>query len=173
MHRSALILLPETDPGHCASSANLVNSLLARFNQSGNPDDLDETITLCRATLAQLPKGSPNHFMSLSNLASSLLARFELCGQSSVQKGILIIRRHCVASKILCIVVFRRKAITEDFEGSIHLLDSASSHKFSSTSSRILAARQWAALARSHDHQSTLRAYSAAMSLLQRAITIR
>jgi hypothetical protein len=70
--------------GHLNQSAflhNLASSLVGRFEQSGQFEDLDEAISLLRDALELFPAGHLNRSDSLNNLAVSLIRRYEQSSQ--------------------------------------------------------------------------------------------
>ncbi|KAI0083860.1 hypothetical protein BDY19DRAFT_1060770, partial [Irpex rosettiformis] len=61
---------------------NLGNALRTRFEDFGQMDDLEESITSCRRALELTPEGSPDFSSQLSNLGSALLTRYGSSGNS-------------------------------------------------------------------------------------------
>ncbi|EJD06602.1 TPR-like protein [Fomitiporia mediterranea MF3/22] len=144
LHRTALDLRPAGHPHRSISLGNLASSLKSRYNQQGVTKDLEETIELQRAALDLRPEGHPHRSISCNNLANSLRTKYEQQGR------------------------------TEDLEEEcMRLLQLAATHEFSGLLDRLTAARRWATLARLHKNHTALSAYQTAMSILQRALTIR
>ncbi|KAL5478605.1 hypothetical protein ACEPAI_2790 [Sanghuangporus weigelae] len=106
-------------------------------------EDLEEAIALQRAALVLLPEGHPDRSSSLGNLAELVYVRFEKEGRA------------------------------DDYDESIASTSHTALHSFSSFSSCLAAAYRWVTIAQSHEHSSLIEAYRTAMSLVQRALTIR
>ncbi|KAG9021406.1 hypothetical protein FRB95_002167 [Tulasnella sp. JGI-2019a] len=71
----------ESDPEtRAASLYNLALDLWDRFEQTGDRDDLDESIKYHQAALNLRPEGHPDRGSSLNNLAVGLGTRFKQTG---------------------------------------------------------------------------------------------
>ncbi|KAL5531839.1 hypothetical protein ACEPAF_5402 [Sanghuangporus sanghuang] len=188
LHRDALGLRPEGHPIRSKSLKNLASSLKIRFQQSGKVEDLEESIKLHRAALALCPEGHKDRFMSMNNLAVVLNTRFMKSGLVEDLEESIALHRACLVlrhegdvdySRTLynladsLYIRFRKEGLPEDFEESIELLSRAATHKFSSSSMRMLAAQRWTKLARFHDHRTALDAYRTATLVLSHSLTIR
>ncbi|WP_329092693.1 CHAT domain-containing protein [Actinomadura citrea] len=64
--------------GRCRT--NLSSALLTRFERTGAPPDLEESITFGRAAVEGAGPGEPDGALYLSNLGNALLTRFEYLG---------------------------------------------------------------------------------------------
>ncbi|OCB87602.1 TPR-like protein [Sanghuangporus baumii] len=188
LNRSAVSLYPENHIDRPMSVNNLANCLFSRFQHAGSFEDLEESIALHRAGLALRSGRHPDRSMSLSNLASLLYMRF---GQSKVADDLdesITLHHAAVAScpsshpsRSMYLLGLadalytrsERQGHAGDLEYSMQSFDQAVNHLFSSSIMRLKAARQWSSMARSCDHHTTLDAYRAALTLLQRTLTIR
>lgn len=163
--RSALALFPVEHPDYITALVNLATSLLIRFEQNGdaedsdpqnpsascpmhcqqtgNAEDLNESISLFRSAIALREAIKPEHTDALLGLASSLQARF------------------------------RKDGGEEDFEEATQLLGRAATHSLSGSLIRLEAAHRWLALARLRDHHTTFNAYKTTISILQHSLTVR
>ncbi|KAL5480870.1 hypothetical protein ACEPAI_9810 [Sanghuangporus weigelae] len=188
LNRATLELRPVGHPDRSLSLGNLANSLRTCFEHRSRMEDLEEAIELNRAALELRPEDHPDRSLSLGNLASCLWTCFEHRGRMEDLEEAIVLERaalelrpegHPDRSKSLrgiaeCLHVrFQKEGSIDDLEESIKSLDCGAAHKFSSVSSRLACVYRWIAIARSHDHHTCLEAYRTAMSLLQRALTIR
>ena len=71
--REVLELLPATHPSRPISLNTIANTLLVRFEQSGQRDDLDEAMSFHQEALELRPTSYPDRSMSLNNLAGTFV----------------------------------------------------------------------------------------------------
>ncbi|KAF8182738.1 CHAT domain-containing protein [Mycena galopus ATCC 62051] len=76
-------LPPDLLSDQSGSLSAAANSMLKKFDQLGDPNDLDEAIRLHRKALALRPQPHPNRSDSLNNLANTVLTRSEQGGDSN------------------------------------------------------------------------------------------
>ncbi|EJD03200.1 uncharacterized protein FOMMEDRAFT_86160 [Fomitiporia mediterranea MF3/22] len=187
LHRAALELHPEGHSHRSMSLNNLANSLRTQYMQHRRIEGLEKAIELSRAALVLLPEGHPNHSLSLNNLASSLSVRYEQNGRGEdleeairLERAALKLRPEGHPDRSLSLrslanylyARIRNRWSMDEFEDCIQLLELAATHQFSGSLERLFAARRWAELARSHDHNTTFAAYKAIILILQHALTI-
>ncbi|KAH8111135.1 TPR-like protein [Phellopilus nigrolimitatus] len=144
LHRDALRLRPPGHPDRSSSLNNLAVALRTRFKQTGQKilqtgqmEDLEESIVLHHDALQLLPPGHPDHSEFLSNLGRAMWTRFEKSDR------------------------------VEDLEESLRYYEEGADHVFSNTLMRLSVVVRWAALARSQRRASTVKAYRLALSLLE------
>jgi hypothetical protein len=77
---------------------SLGRALLRRFELTGQPADLDETIELDRGALAASARRDPRRTQFQSNLADGLLRRFELTAELSDVDEAVAVRREILAA---------------------------------------------------------------------------
>src|SRR5689334_17433499 len=63
--------------------SNLAAARHTRFQWSGRPADLEEAVSLGRASVQAAPEGHPERAMCVGNLGAFLGSRFGLAGQSA------------------------------------------------------------------------------------------
>ncbi|OCB86599.1 hypothetical protein A7U60_g6277 [Sanghuangporus baumii] len=188
LNRTALELRPEGHPHRSASLSSIAIGLSTLYELRGRMEDLEEAITLHRDGLELEPGAHPCRSTSLYHLATCLLTRYkhkgtleDLAEAITLHRAALELRPEghtdrCISFRGLAACLydrFLRERCTKDLEECIQVLNLAADQKFSNSPSRFEAARRWAEIARSHDHQSLFEAYKAAMPLLQRALTVR
>ncbi|KAJ7249039.1 CHAT domain-containing protein [Mycena rebaudengoi] len=89
--RQALEITPHLDRG--MSLNKLGNAALERFEQCGDPKDIDEAVTLHREALEIHAATHPNWGMSLNDLANAVHTRFEQCGDpKDIDEAIMLHR---------------------------------------------------------------------------------
>ena len=79
--REALTLYPPGQPERYSSLNDLANAVHARYEQSGNIEDLEEMITYRHEALTLCPPGHPDRLISLNNLAIAVYSRYEYSGR--------------------------------------------------------------------------------------------
>ncbi|EJD03240.1 uncharacterized protein FOMMEDRAFT_156626 [Fomitiporia mediterranea MF3/22] len=177
----------KSHPDRSLSLDNLANSLRIRYEQHGRTEDLEEAIKLHRDALEFFPKGHPHCSMSLNNLANALSTRYDQHGRTEdLEEAIemhrvslkLRIRGHPDRSTSLRNLAnslyarIKKQWRMDGFEECMQLLELAATHTFSGSTERLFAARQWADLARSHNHDTVFTAYKETISILQHALTV-
>ncbi|KAI0082994.1 CHAT domain-containing protein [Irpex rosettiformis] len=80
--RGGVFLMEDDNPKKAAIIANLGFSLDARFKCVGDPQNLEEGISLMQLANALAPDDSPDKHLQLSNLGNSLKSRFEREGRA-------------------------------------------------------------------------------------------
>ena len=121
--------------------SSLKNILFLAFHKTGKVSYLDESISVGYDIL-KLKTGQQFHFTATRNVVSSLLTRERLLGQK------------------------------EDRHEAIRLISSAvMNDQYSQDPDRFGLSCQWAILARSIGHSTTLAAYKTAMSLMQNSLS--
>jgi TPR repeat protein len=78
--REAVALLTPLDPDLEICLNNLANAVQMRFEQRGDPRDMNEAIDFYREALALCSPSHPTRYRSLSNLGNALQKRFEKSG---------------------------------------------------------------------------------------------
>jgi tetratricopeptide (TPR) repeat protein len=84
--REALALQDLSHPDRSTFLNNLSFAISGRFQQRGDPKDIDEAVALCREALALRAPPHPDQSHSLNNLAFAVLTRFD--HQGGDPKGI-------------------------------------------------------------------------------------
>ncbi|KAJ7702692.1 CHAT domain-containing protein [Mycena rosella] len=181
LEREAIMLRGPSDPHRDTALNNLAMSLRARFDQAGDAKDLDESVDLHREALARRPLPHPKRDISLSTLAGTLQTRFEQRGDSKdlheaielSREGVALCppphagRGTCLMSLAVCLAEL--SSYIQDAHASndaFALFQEASAYSSSSPLTRFHHTIAWAATATSHDHPSSLAAYSEAINLL-------
>ncbi|KAH8105748.1 CHAT domain-containing protein [Phellopilus nigrolimitatus] len=185
--RDALDLCPPGHPDRSASLYDLANAVFTRFEQSGRMDDLEESIVLNRDALELRPPGHPLRSSSLNNLANAVLTRFKQTGRTedleesiALNRGALELRPPGHPDRSMSFgnlagavrIRFEKSGQMEDLEESLRIYEEGADHVFSNTLTRLSVAVRWAALARAQRHDSTLKAYSLTLSLLESSLVI-
>ncbi|EJD03231.1 uncharacterized protein FOMMEDRAFT_85941 [Fomitiporia mediterranea MF3/22] len=187
LHRTTFKLCSEGHPRRFISLNNLAYSLSARYDRHGRNEDLEEAIELLRTALELRPKDHPSRSVSLDNLAMSLSTRFNRHGRAEDLEEAIEMHRaalglrpeghphRSVSLKNLALSSYARikeRWSMDEFDDCMRLLELAATHQFSGLLDRLLAARRWAELARSHSHNTTIKAYKEIISILQHALTV-
>ncbi|EJC99246.1 uncharacterized protein FOMMEDRAFT_160846 [Fomitiporia mediterranea MF3/22] len=168
LQQAALELHPEGHPNRSISLNNLAHCLSIRYEQRGRSEDLGNVIELQQAAFELYHEGHPNRSTSLNNLASSLSTRYEQRGKTEDLEN--AIELHRAALKL-------RPEGHPDHSVSLrkhclYTLKSRNDGTWMSLKTCLLAARQWADLARSHDHGTSIKAYKEIISVIQYSLTV-
>ncbi|KAH8105734.1 TPR-like protein [Phellopilus nigrolimitatus] len=166
LHRDALELHPPGHPHRSGSLSNLAAAVQTRFEQAGRMEDLEESIALHRDALELHPPGHPDRSASLSNLAGAVWTRFKQTGRMEDLEEAIVLLRDALEL---------RPPGHPDRSASLSNLAGAMQTRFEKTGrmedlEESLRAVQWATLARSQRHASTLKAYHLALSLLESSL---
>jgi hypothetical protein len=160
---------------------NLGVSLLYRFEQLGDLDDLTDSLLKHQDAIHLTPDGHPDKYLMLSNLGISLYCQFQQLGElNDLNKSIsiqadaicLIPEDHPDKAGILynfgnaLLGRFRLSMNPNDLQEIIHHYISAVCSTTSPASVRFKAASMWADVARIGLHSSLLQAYHVALDLL-------
>jgi tetratricopeptide (TPR) repeat protein len=73
-------ITPAGDPQRFSCLSTLGNAYLARFEQTGDPDDVAAGIAHLQQVIVEVPAGHPSLGRASGNLAAALMARFSLSG---------------------------------------------------------------------------------------------
>ncbi|KAF7789560.1 hypothetical protein EIP86_000506 [Pleurotus ostreatoroseus] len=173
LFRQALECQPLTDPNSRASLLHdLAIALTCRFHEQETISDLEGCIELEKNAL-QLNSHVLVRCSSLYSLTMSYTERFKRTGNIGDrecairygQEGASLLPPehpyHCH--------FYRNLAVISD--DPFQLYEKAATHKTTSARGRYQAAIEWAELARSEAHPTTIQAYSHALSLLDRCVT--
>ncbi|KAH8105057.1 TPR-like protein [Phellopilus nigrolimitatus] len=187
LHRDALELRPPGHPDRSSSLNNLAIAVRNRFEISGRAEDLNEAIVLHCEALELRPPGHPLRSTSIKNLANAVQTRFEQTGRMEDLEEAIVLHRdalelrppgHPDRSSSLNNIAgamhthFEQTGRIDDLEESLRYLEEGADHVFSNTLTRLLVAVAWVTLARSQRHDSTLKAYRVALSLLEKFLVI-
>ncbi|KAG6907245.1 hypothetical protein DXG01_009784 [Tephrocybe rancida] len=132
--------IPESHPKRARVLLKVANALSARFNQTGDVMNLDESLALSRESVSLRPFPHPERYSALNTLASVLQTRYEQNGDINdleeavalSRKSLLLMparaiahRDHCLMLENLSIALwsqFQQKGDVEDLEESLTLL---------------------------------------------------
>lgn len=140
-YRHALTFLSTGHPHRPGSLHNLAGAISTRFEHLGRVEDLEEAITHLSEAEASSPTDHPLHVMIRRHLAAHYLALYNL-----------------------------NPSLDHYLTTAFTLFGSAANHTTASLKVRFAAALQWASTARYRQHESTIRAYSMALTLLDRCL---
>jgi len=126
------------------------------------------------------PRGHPDRSSSLNDLAKALQARFVRTGVTKdlndaiehLRDAIAILPIHHPMHAKYGMNLASLHFLRHDFNCAFGLFESAANHETASPKDRLTAALQWASLAQDHRHESTVRAYSTSLILLDRCLVI-
>ena len=187
------------EPGGCPDSFRVVPSSLAvalaygeqwggskfKFCGTGNIPDIEESIKYNRLSLDKIHASDPGRINHLDSLRSILLLAFQetrnisyldesiTVGYDMLQLNTTIARQaHFQVTKMLVSSLLIRQRLLgriEDRHEAIRLISSAINDQYARVPDRFRLSCQWAALARSTGHSTTLTAYKTAMSLIKKS----
>ncbi|KAL5501093.1 hypothetical protein ACEPAH_9480 [Sanghuangporus vaninii] len=170
---------------------NLAEALQSHFRWCGRLESLEESISLLREVLQILPPESQVVGTVLMNLGVSLSLKVmvrETCDleKQEVEEAVTCLRKavelipvghqyHSGSLDNLARSLALRYHLTrqeEDLEGSIRCFRAATINDSSSIFYRLIAAKEWASVARSYRHESTLEAYRFTMELVESQLAL-
>ncbi|KAG8863720.1 hypothetical protein FRB96_007557 [Tulasnella sp. 330] len=186
-YQEALELSP---PGHFHRSTrlnNLATAMHARFGQGGDRADFDTAIEYYQEALKLYPPGHSERLYCLSNLANALSTRFDLDRDSASLD--MAIRSHEDTLELrppghpdrpaslynlgIALMIRRDQAgDAEDIERVVSLFEDACLHEHGSLELRCQTSLEWIGLALQSKHPSALRAFTAALELLDTFVTM-
>ena len=185
-------LLSNTSPGterHRACLSDLAEWYKSKFCFSNDTSDIDQSIKYGRLYLNATHANNPSRFGPLFSLRDILRLAFEKSGKisyldESITVGYDILGSgnledsHFQAVLVLVSSLRIRESLLERIEArdcqcheAIRLMSSAVNDQYAQEPARFSLSCQWAALARSIGHPTTLTAYKFAMSLMQKAFS--
>lgn len=191
LYRNALQFHPHGHPSHRSSLSNLANALIKQIEYPDLAESLDEVIRLHNAALILCPLGHPDRGLCLLDLSTALelkgvglqtAAALEYQGvdlqtiaahlvEADASFPELHPRRARAKSQLASVYLRQRMLGTSDAPSLAKifmLFEQSSKHPTASLRDRVKFAEKWITFARGLGHESCLRAYTTALSLLNR-----
>ena len=181
-------LLSKTPPGSyiyglCLSSLARLNS--TKSHSTNDISDIEVTIKYCRLSLDATLSSDPGRIALLFSLCDILILAFSVTGKiSHLDESIIVCydilkvktaqSSHLPAVHLLVRSLLTREELlgrTEDRHEAIRVMSTVVDNQYAREPDRFRLACQWAVLARSIGHSTTLTAYESAMSLVQRSLS--
>ena len=180
-------LLSVTPPGtkYYIECLTLKSWYTSKFRHTNDISDLEEAIKYSRLSVDATHVGDPWRILPLGSLHNILLFAFEETGKTkyldeSITIGYDILesktgkRYHFPATQKLVASLLAREQLfgrIEDRHEAIRLISSVVNDQYTRDPDRFSLSCQWAILARSIGHPTTLAAYKTAMLLIQRSLS--
>ena len=181
-------LLSITPPGtkhHIECLDHLANWYESKFQHSDNISDLEEAIKYSRLALDATPVGDPGRLGPLCSLCLVLLLAFQKTNKITYLDEAIAIGYDIVKLKTAHKVLFKMTHLLvsslrtrerllgriEDRHEAVRLISSVIDDQYAQDHDRFRLSCEWAILARSIGHPTTLTAYKTAMSLMQKSIS--
>ena len=157
----------------------------SKFRRTNDMSDLEEAIKYSRLSLDATPVGDPWRINPLGSLRNILLLAFQKTSKisyldESIAVGYDILelktaqQSHFPATRRLVSSLLTREQLLgriEDRHEAIRLISSVINDQYAPVPDRFRLSCQWAILARSIGHPTTLTAYKTAMSLMQKSFS--
>jgi CHAT domain-containing protein len=180
-----LSITPPGTEGHKDCHGHLADWYESKFCRTDDISDINESIKYARLALDATHANDPWRINPLFSLHDILLLAFERSGEIGYLDESIVIGYDILKSKIyqdshfltvqllVSSLRVREKLLgrTEDHHEAIRLILLVINTPFAGESERFRLSCQWAILARSIDHPTTLTAYKCAMSLMQTSLS--
>ncbi|KAJ7719928.1 CHAT domain-containing protein [Mycena metata] len=185
-YRAALQLCDHDNKARQVCLGNLANALRIAFHHSKHLSDVDEAIAYYRQALDLCaPQDYAARSLYRLNFGTTLQSRFLIVGnEDDLDAALLHLEDaedklqpadplHAISQFNLGTTLWFKYRVakspdSEQYARALALLESATRLPHSSVKSRFEAALQWTAASRYQQHPSTIRAYSCALSLLEK-----
>jgi len=181
-------LLPITPPGterHKECLSHLANWYESKFRRTNDISDIEESIKYNRLLLDATHSGDPWRLLPLISLRNILVLAFNKTSKisyldESITLGYDILKLKMAEPKQIhaiqelassLLTRWRLLSRTEDLHEVIRLMSLAVDDQYAREPDRFRLSCQWARLARSVNHPTTLIAYKSAMSLIQKSLS--
>lgn len=184
--REALKFYPPGHLGRAKILGTLGDTLRVRFRTSGDICDLNEVVALHREALDFCPAGHPSRAAALNDLGTTLHDLFLRSHQTGDLEEAIAHKSAAVASlsdkdprhahmrcSLARTILVCPQLSGSDIATSFELFESAANQSTSNSLSRLGTALEWASAARTHEHESVVRAYSKALELLEQCLISR
>jgi tetratricopeptide (TPR) repeat protein len=184
-HHQALALCPPGHPGRSGCLDSLATAIHDSFRLTGNLEDLDEVISFSRQALDLLPPGHSDRPAFLNNLGASLHSRFartsrieDLDGAEALLSDAVtsLPAHHPMLTHIGCRLAavhlkqYELSRSSQQLSKAFALFEQSTNNNTASSKARLVAAFEWMSAAKCQNHESTVRAYSMSLILLNRCL---
>ena len=180
-----LSITPPQTERYVECLGHLENWYESKFRRTNDISDLEEAIKYSRLSLAATPVGDPWRINPLCSLLDILLLAYQATRKigyldESITVGYDILELKTalqshfpVIQRLVSSLLTRERLLgqIEDRHEAIRLMSSAVNDQYARVPDRFRLSCQWAILARSIGHPTTLTAYKTAMSLMQKSFS--